>query len=194
MNRWDLFALAIPILGLAPLLYVEAYQVWQWRHMQFAPLMLVIAAVTCFRHRGSALAGDWRRVWFAIGVWVAASLVGVAAMFWYSPWLAHCAAIMVFGGWALGRFGEVTWSKVAAWTAMLVITAPLPLNMDQMLIQKLQLTSSIACSSALDGLQVSHLRAGNVLSVRGQDLLLRRRVAGSVVFTRWPRSPLYFWH
>ncbi len=160
------------------LLCVEGIQVWEWRHMQFAPLMLVIVGYISIRSWKQPLTNSaWR---LRTGVTLVVAAIGLfgSGVYFYSPWLVHVAAVMLFCGWALGRFGETPWSRVVAWTSLLAITIPLPLNLDQALIQTLQQKSAEACSWAMDFLEVPHLRNGNIITVRGKQLFVEEACSG----------------
>lgn len=186
LSQWDIWVLLVPLAAMLPMLLI------QWQHLmsrserQFFPLLVVIALYFPLRAiakapRESETSPTLLPIWRAraavgsLGLAVAIYALGV----WlFSPWLAHLAAIITFFAWALGRCVQTPWSTVLAWTGLLAVTLPLPLNYDQEFINWLQSSSSWACSAALDAIGVPHFRRANVIEVRGRQLFVEEACSG----------------
>ncbi len=177
-TRWDLWVGVIPLIGMLPMLFFELQNLWNRTHMQFFPLCILAAAYfSYFGCKGEEVTHPVRR-WSAIAIFVTTLLVFAFAVWKFSPWLAHLAAIMLFFSWALGRCGNARWPSVAAWTGLLPTTLTLPLNLDVEFIQWLQLRSSWACANALDALNIANLRQANVIQIKGQELFVEEACSG----------------
>jgi len=177
-TRWDLLVGVIPLIGMLPMLFFELQNLWTRTHMQFFPLCILAAAYFAyFGCKGEEVTHPVRR-WAAIGIFLATLFLYAFAVWKFSPWLAHLAAIMLFFAWALGRCGNARWPSVAAWTGLLLTTLTLPLNLDIEFIQWLQLSSSWACSKALDALSIANLRQANVIQIEGRELFVEEACSG----------------
>lgn len=177
-TRWDLWVGVIPVVGILPMLFFELQNLWSRTHMQFFPLCILAAAYFAyFGCKGPETTHPLRR-WCALGIFVATIVLYAYAVWKFSPWLAHFAAIMLFLAWALGRCGNARWPSVVAWTGLLLTTLTLPLNLDIEFIQWLQLRSSWACSKALDALSIANLRQANVIQIKGRELFVEEACSG----------------
>lgn len=184
LTPWDVWALLVPLLAMAPMLLFQWQSLMSRSERQFFPFFVLVTLV--FPLRAIVLLSQQAaesKVSVGRARWAHAALGGAiltyaASVILFSPWLAHLAAIVLFFGWALGRCTATAWPTVLAWTGLLVITLPLPLGYDFQLVAWLQSTSSWACSKALDALGVPHLQSANVIEVRGRQLFVEEACSG----------------
>lgn len=178
LTRWDIWAGLLPLLAISPMLFFQMQSLWSRTHMQFFPLAIAaVAFLTYGGLRGGESTHPVRR-WTALAILALATILYVFGVWEFSPWLGQLSAILVFFAWALGRCGNTRWTSIAAWTALLLTTLPLPLNKDTQLIQWLQKTSSWACGKACDALAIPNLRLANVVQIRGQELFVEEACSG----------------
>lgn len=178
-QQWDLLALAMPLLGVFPLLILQAAHLWDRPHLQFFPVTLAIVAWFAYKE----LPADGRlegglRFWIAVVMLVMCLLANWTSLLIYSPWLAHVAIVPTFLSWALVRLHRSTWPRIVGLAILLASTVPLPLNIDRKLIAELQAWSSKACSYALDGLHIPNLLQGNVLQIENHTLFVEEACSG----------------
>lgn len=182
-KAWDFWVLGLPAVAMVPML------VFQWQNLmsrperQFFPALVLIAFFFPLRALLTQQDGEEHTVpALRLAVAVAAlqlALLCYGLSVWaFSPWLAHVAAIGVFFAWSLVRCIDSRPTSVLAWTGLLVITLPLPLNYDAGLVSTLQTASSWACSMALDALTVPHLRLANVIEMRDRQFFIEEACSG----------------
>ena len=168
--KWDLWVGTLPLLAVLPLLAFRMAGLWSEIEFVFVPFVLLIVAASVLIQRrggGVVLATNPYRTWAAIGLLVSAALLFAYAVWTFSPWLGHFAAILLFFAWGVGRFGNLSWGAIAGWAALLATTLGLPFGWDQGLIRWLRETAAWACSRTLDGLEIPNLGSGNTLEIRG---------------------------
>lgn len=170
-----LFAIVVGLPAAAaygPLLWTHGQQLWAKEHFQFFPVYLAaVLYVTWQRFQGESppAQGRWRiePVTLCLGL-------PALAVAWviHSPWLAALSLLLV-GNAAL------TWFPLTrqSWR-LLILLIPLPLNLDQRLILRLQAVSSQLASRALDVLDVPHLRQGNVMELTSRRLFVEEACSG----------------
>ncbi len=101
-TRWDWFALILPLIALAPMLWFQSKLLWNRPHLQFFPMALICLVGFLYTSRlyGERSIGGFRRtmayllVLFGYGV-------ALSATFLFSPWLSHLALFGFVAGWAL---------------------------------------------------------------------------------------------
>ncbi len=172
------WALLAGLLCLTPLLSVQVSHLWSRQHLQFFPLSwlaFVMFAVTRGELRFSE---SLFRLIFGLLLMLFAIPLMVMSNITFSPWFAHLAAITIVLGWMIRRCGTVAWTTVLAWTTLLLVTLPLPLNLDDKLIQELQLVSSKSASRLLDMWGTNHLLLGNVVEVQKGKLFVDQACSG----------------
>lgn len=179
INHWNWIALFIPILGVFPLLVLEASWLWSKPHLQFFPLTMGIVAWVAYQESKleSRLVASWR-FGFALFLVFFSMAISFAAMFLYSPWVAHVAVVTTFFAWGLVRFSKAPWTRVVAIGTLLISTVPLPLNWDQKLIGWLQSWSAKACGSGLDALHIPNFLQGNVIQIADHTLFVEEACSG----------------
>ena len=155
-----------------PLLWAHGQRLWAKEHFQFFPVYLAAVLYVVWQSFGSESSppkGRWRvePVTLCLGV----TSLAVAWVI-YSPWLAALSLLLV-GNAALAWFPRTRQS----WR-LLILLIPLPLNLDQRLILRLQAVSSQLASRALDVLDIPHLRQGNVMELPSRRLFVEEACSG----------------
>ncbi len=164
--------------GIAPLLFVQSGNLWSRAHLQFFPLAWIGFIVVVY-YFGRINDSD-----LALRKWIGAFQIGFSllltglAVVAFSPWIAQLAAISLVLGWALIRLGGIHWANIVMWIGLLLITLPLPMNLDERIIQVLQIRSSGSASQILDLMGVKHLLQGNVIEVGDGRLFVDQACSG----------------
>lgn len=166
------------LLGLSPLLYEHTLNLWRKPHFQFFPLAWLLFGYLIYtRGKFSPVESSRRRI-VARLVTLASIFGGIASVVWFSPWLAHVTLVFICAGWMLSRLGGNRWHQPVAWLSLLLISLPMPLNLDQRLIQSLQSVSAQSASRLLDIIDVPHLPIGNVIEIRTGKLFVDEACSG----------------
>jgi exosortase len=176
---WRVWAVALCLAAaLLPLLAAHARQLWLRPHYQFAPLLLVGAAVLAWlglrRPVPLAPGSAWlRRLLAALG-WAALT----AAVLLNSSWLGAASAMVLLAAvvYAIGG-GALCRRLFPAWL-FLWLAVPPPFEYDRALILGLQTLTARWSSAMLDALGVFHVMAGHVVEVGGQRLLVEQACGG----------------
>ncbi len=166
------------LIGLLPLMVLESQNLSQKKHLQFFPLAWVgFVAIAYLRASLDGPLSKPRRV--IGGLFLAiAFFFGLFSVFRFSPWGAHLSVITLTFGWFLLRAVGNRWTELVAWISVLAITLPLPLNLDSLLIRKLQSVSTSSASSLLDLTATPFVARGNVLEVRTGELFVDEACSG----------------
>lgn len=176
--NWQDAGFAMGLLGLSPLLYEHMLNLWRKPHFQFFPIAwLLFAYLVYSRGQIASIESPLRRL-VALLITISSLVAGVVSVLWFSPWLAHVAMVLVCAGWMLSRLGGNPWHQPVAWLSLLLISLPMPLNLDQRLIQSLQSMSANSASSLLDVFGVPHLPIGNVVEIRTGKLFVDEACSG----------------
>ena len=182
LKPWDLWVFVLPILAMLPLLLVEWQHLMNRPERQFFPILVAIALYFPLRciweQQDQEQAVSSNRLRAALTVFTFCFLAFVVAVWKFSPWLTHLAAIGTFCAWCLGRFPNLPWSRCAAWTGLLLVTLPLPFGYDDNLVTWLQRASATACGNALDALNVPHMRTANIIEILGRQLFVEEACSG----------------
>ena len=178
-SRLPEICLAACLLGMAPLMVLQVFQLWERPHFQFFPIAWLGFIWFAWNGAGAitAPASLWRKRW-ALVVWFVGVVTCVMAVLLFSPWIANLAVLLCLFGWGLLRLGNLPWTRWVAWQALLVCALPLPGNMDAELVGRLQWISSRSASSLLDLFGVLHLQQGNVLEIRSRKLFVDEACSG----------------
>ena len=161
----------LPALALMPLVCLEFMQLWTRVHMRFFPLLILVVIAFVAWHWQSNRNQSAKRSVAAHGIQIVAALLLVANWSTSSPWLAHFCFILIFVGWALERFGNVPWPRVAAWGVLFATMLRLPANMDARLLSWLEQTSVAIVAAVLDGVSQPYLLQVGTMTVAGKDAL-----------------------
>jgi exosortase len=161
-----------------PLIARHAAWLWQRPHYQFFPLVLIgagVLAYTRMRNISTWRSGSAAATAVALS---AAWLILAIADFLVSPWLG-CVASMILlmalvyaiGGWEMCRQALPGW-------VLLWLVVPPPMDLDRLLMFKLQNLTTSWSSAILDAFGVFHVRAGNVIEVDGRKMMVEQACSG----------------
>jgi hypothetical protein len=122
------------------------------------------------------------RARWALGIVCASLLTFIISVLWSAPWLATVAAVMTFGGWALGRMTRIHWPAIASWCFLLLAALPLPGAWEVGLIHGMQYLSGILTAGVLDLLGIPNLRHGGLIELKGMLLNIDAAMRGPFSF------------
>jgi hypothetical protein len=162
---WLTFLGVVPLLGLAPLMAVEALRIWDRPHYRFAPLAF-LAAIALIAVNFRDARPDRKRFLVATIIGTIGCLLGLCSIWFFMPQLAHLSLAIVLYGWLLGQLGETRWSRILALVSLIVVTIPWPFHLDISAMRTLQAAAAKCTSYALDALGVMHLLSGTAISGR----------------------------
>lgn len=178
VSRWTWIALVLPLIALAPLLYMQSRVLMLKPHLQFFPIA-ILAAVYFLNNEKAGLpnssASD--RGW-GFPCWIAVVVISIAAVYLGSPWLAHFCAIALVFTWGLIARPQITTLRLAGIAGLLLVTLPPPFGWDKQLVSGLQSLSSICCSRLMDLTQIIHVRRGNVIEIASKPLFVEEACSG----------------
>lgn len=169
---FDLLFGILPLLFLTPLLGMEFQSLWHRKAMSFFPVPILIVACFALWHLQSPRSNQPQRVLLARGFFLIGVGVFGAAVWKFSPLLAHCSFVLVFVGWAIERLGTVAWPRVIAWAALLATSMRLPGDLNTRLHEWLVHRSSATTGCILDGLSIPNLIRADTFSIRGLEFSL----------------------
>jgi len=178
LDRWDWYAIVLPMIALAPLLFFQAIYLWSREHMQFFPLA-IFASCSFFYLEGKSKSllspGRVKLSWVLSGT---ATILCLIALVLYSPWMAHVASVLLCVSWAFGRFGNLTPLRICGICGLLAVTIPLPLEMDRTLVQILQGLSANISSRLMDLTGILHFQKGNIIDIVAKPLFVEEACSG----------------
>lgn len=192
--------LAVCMLSLSPLIMLQAIHLWERPHFQFFPLAWLACGYFVYANGSIGWTEHHWRQRLGAAAWFAGLVGSVAAAFFFSPWIGQAAAILCIIGWGLLRLHDVPMFRWLAWMLLLLITLPLPDNLDAEVINGLQRLSAQSASQLLDLLGILHLPQGTVLEIRSRQLFVDEACSGidslysliaiSLLMMVWQRRPL----
>lgn len=186
IESWDWLALVVPLLAMAPLLYKQALLLLEDGNSLHVPFVLAIVVGFAFFNMFAANGVVWQRAFWSLGILVAAVVAYGFAVAYFSPWLAQVAAIVLFFGWALGRWGNAAWPHAAGVSLLLLTTLSWPSNTDESFTQWLNETAASTASSVLDAFSVPNRSIDQQLSTRTINVNANQTAANGRVFILFP--------
>ena len=170
--QWDLFAGLLPVIALAPLLVYQVAALSSRDAMSFFPLAVVVwGLLVGWNMRHARLSTSSRRMWAAMGLLLLAALLYAVGVWYFAPWYAHLALILVATAWGLGRLGQRHWASVLGLSALLATTLPLPWGWDVGFSNWLQGSAAWCAAKALDAVAIPCLQNGNLVETRGMQVM-----------------------
>jgi exosortase len=179
---WTAVALVGVTLGaVLPFLVRHAAWLWVRPHYGAFPLVLLGSGVLAYLRLRAAPgrpgAGPGSS-WVAGAGLAAGWVVLAAAEVLASTWLACVATMTLIPALAYARGGrELVRRLLPAW-ALLWLLVPPPMDLDRLLVLKLQALTTGWSSAVLDAFGVDHLVAGNVIEIDGRKLLVEQACSG----------------
>lgn len=150
---------------------------WNKQHMQFFPLAIAAVAWFVVKEGIAQRPTDFRILVARFGAWMILLVAAIASVI-HSSWLAHLTGVAALFFWMVGKFGNLSMTRMLGITGLALITLPFPFNGDQELVLALQRISSFACSRMMDALGIMHVRMGNVLELTEKQLLVEEACSG----------------
>ncbi|MFY8200036.1 MAG: exosortase/archaeosortase family protein, partial [Pirellula staleyi] len=178
LDRWDWYAIVLPMIAIAPLLFFQAMYLWSREHMQFFPLAICASWSFFYREGQSNALLSLFRVRLSWVLSVMATILCFIALILYSPWMAHVASVLLCVSWAFGKFGNLTPLRICGICGLLAVTIPLPLEMDQTLVQVLQGLSASISSRLMDLTGILHFQKGNIIEIAAKPLFVEEACSG----------------
>lgn len=169
LRTWLMFALVVPLICMAPLLFAQSKRLVSQQSFLFFPLSIAIGigylVGTCAYRPASFRRARLSEFLYLIGVGLL-----VTGIFWYSPLIVQFAAIVVLLAWSLGAFGGSSWTRVVAICSLFAVTVPLPGGFDSGIAFWLQSVSSWACNGFLDAISIPNILEGDSLQVGAKKI------------------------
>ena len=168
-------------------------RMWNTGHYQFFPIVFIIIAVF-LRGLSGELCKHEDEVRPAVSLMLAISLAIVLAFanLLYSGFLGVIAFILAIIFIIYIGFGSGGLKVSAPVIALLLLVIPLPLQMDEHLITKMQLWASEYASCFLDGVGILHYRHGVILQTFSKQFLAEEACGGvRSLFSSWTMVAIY---
>lgn len=176
-SPWD-WLLVAGLLSALPLMAVQSSYLWSRPHFQFFPSAWIFFLAILVSRGVVSDAMNGIRTYIGVVFIHLSVLVVATAVVLNSPWLAHVSVMLLITGWMLKRLAHVEWPTVLTWSSIVLVTLPLPLKLDEVLIQQLQLLSSQSAGRVLDLVGINHLLWGNVIELRSGKLFVDQACSG----------------
>ncbi len=170
--------LVLCLIGLAPLLALQAHHLWTRPHFQFFPVAWGALALLMRKRARIQNVTHQKRKLFGMAIWLLGLISAVGAGQLFSPWLAHVAAVLSITGYGLLRLGNTIAPRWLAWSLLLWVTLPLPGEFDGVFISELQRLSASSAGALLDLFGIIHLREGTLIEIRSQQLFVDEACSG----------------
>jgi exosortase len=179
-RQWMIFWLVL-LFANVPMVIVYLAGLWAQPHYQFFPFAFLAVGVLFFQR--------WDRVWMpprgwitclGLGLSLALSLLG---SFLFSPYLSMIgfAGIVLI---LLLSHNEGTNRSLAVVAILVGLLVRVPLGYDQLLINRLQITTTALSSVLLDFLRVPHATGNNTIQLASRELFVAEACSGiQSVFT-----------
>lgn len=166
--EWDLWAGLLPMIAIAPMMLFRSASMWASPQLQFFPFVWISLFVFVAQQKCEESGKQTcKRIWLAVGMFVIGCLVYLRAVWIFSPWLAHLAAILIFWAWGLGRLGSIHWGAVSGWAGFFATALTFPFGWDVTFARWLQGIAAWCCAKALDALSIPNLWIANSFELEG---------------------------
>ena len=163
--------LILPIIAMAPVLFLTAQDLWKQMPFRFFPLSIAVGVAylgfTCEYRQASRL-----RSIFSALILICGMAIAVWGVYLLSTSRVHLALIVVVFGWALGACGGTAWTRVFAICLLFAVTLPLPRGLSTFISHSLQAAAAWACSGFLEAVSIPNVLEYSVLRVGGKQLLV----------------------
>ena len=164
LRLWFFSGLFLPLLCMAPLLYVQSKRLINQQTFWFFPVSIALGCwLLCgtSSYRPASLnRGRVAVVLLWIGLAAAAS-----GIYWYSPWLLQVASVVVLFAWSLAAFGGTSWTRVFTICSLFAITVPFPSGRDVQISNWLHSIASWCCNGLLDVMGIPNIVEGDNMQI-----------------------------
>ena len=168
----------VAVIGLLPLVADLGQRLWGNEPYRFFPLAWVCGlAVWASRYARTPASGKDHVMGVGILAMVALVMGGFSLLRW-SPWSGGLAVLAVMGAASWARNGSGALRLLFPPLALIAISFPLPLGIDQGLMLELKKVAVSVSSSLLDLLGIVHMRSGTVIELPTSQLLVEDACSG----------------
>lgn len=177
-SQWCVL-LAACVFSVITLWWPYAQRMWAQGHYQYFPVLIAAVGALIWSRRGEIMAaatGPSAR-WFAVGLG-GAIILALAGQLLYSGFLGMIATLALAAVLVYGWVGRGGFFAALPVLSLLVFALPLPMNLDQSLIIKMQFWASQIASTLLDGIGVRHVREGVVLITERSHFMTEEACSG----------------
>ncbi len=166
-----LLAMFLPLLGMIPLLALQAQSLFQQPRYFYFPLVIAIGAWLLFRTGGSRMATGLR-AHIALCLSILGIGLAVLGTFWFSPWIVQFGSVVVIFAWALGSFAKTAWTRIFAICCLFAVAVPPPGTIDNSINSRLQSVVSWGCNGFLDAVGIPNIVEGNLMEISDKKIRL----------------------
>lgn len=170
--------LLVAVIGLLPLLVDLGQRLWQNEPYRFFPLAWVCGLLVWAARYGRTPSDPQQHPAGMLVFCVAAMILGALSLLRWSPWAGGLAVLALMGAASWNRAGWSAWRTLIPPLALIAISFPLPLGMDQVLMLELKKIAVVVSSSLLDLLGVVHMRSGTVIELPTAQLMVEDACSG----------------
>ena len=170
--------LIVAVIGLIPLVADLGQRLWGNEPYRFFPLAWVCGLlVWALRYARTPASGKDHVMGVGVLTMVAFVLGGFSLLRW-SPWAGGLAVLAMMGAASWARNGRGALKLLFPPLALIAISFPLPLGLDQGLMLELKKVAVSVSSSLLDLLGIVHMRSGTVIELPTSQLLVEDACSG----------------
>ncbi len=164
LRMWLLSGLLLPLLCLAPLLYVQSRRLIDQHAFWYFPVSIAVGGWLLFATSSYRPASVNRGRMAVVLLWIglAAAAFGI---YWYSPWVIQVASVIVLLAWSLAAFGGTSWTRVFTICSLFMVTVPFPSGRDSQVSNWLQSIASWSCNGLLDVIGIPNIVEGDNMQI-----------------------------
>ncbi|MCY2982907.1 MAG: exosortase U [Planctomycetota bacterium] len=164
LRLWLFSGLLLPLLGVAPLLYMQSRRLIGQQAFWYFPVSIALG-VWLLCGTGSYRPASLNRGRVAVVLLWIGLATAAFGIYWYSPWVIHVASVVVLLAWSLAAFGGTAWTRVFAIGSLFMVTVPFPSGRDVQVSNWLQSISSWCCNGLLDVLGIPNIVEGDNMQI-----------------------------
>ena len=176
-TKWIDILFAVAVLAHLPVGYEYYRRMWSVGHYQFFPLLMVAAG---WMIADRLLENQQRTPKTSLNYWLLLAdlvLLAMAALM-FSPFFWILSLLLLIVVYIYDRWGmRGVWRTSPAWLLLLFVV-PLPMNLDLLLVNKLQFLSSQLASYILDAFGQVHFREGVILITEKKQFFTEEACSG----------------
>ncbi len=166
------FVFLLGFLSILPLLITQVNSLWATGYMRFFPLAWLSFLFFVWRVPKLGFAAHPTRRYAAMALSCFGILVSLVAALANSPNLSQLAAILLISGFIQLWLGIAPWTRLAAFSALLWVTWPLPGGIHGKLLEKIQFSAISMASNILDLFNVPHFATSAFIDLRSRRIEL----------------------
>jgi exosortase len=164
LRLWLLSGLILPLLCMAPLLYVQSKRLIDQQAFWYFPVSIAIGCWLLFGTSNYRPASLNRGRVAVVLLWIGLA-AAAAGIYWYSPWVLHVASVVVLLAWSLAAFGGTSWTRVFTICSLFMITVPLPSGRDVQVNNWLLSIAAWCSNGLLDVIGIPNIVEGDMMQI-----------------------------